>query len=142
MRSTIRWVGLVVVVVVAAVLGRSASARQWTEDMFQDKPSAGRPFIAAAGGDLAHAHSVIGAVRFYQAQPQDTFLDIARYYGLGYNELEEANPASTPGYRRPATSSNSPPNGSCQTPSTTASSSTSPRCGSTTFARAPRVRSR
>jgi L,D-transpeptidase ErfK/SrfK len=96
MRSTIRWVGLVVVVVVAAVLGRSASARQWTEDMFQDKPSAGRPFIAAAGGDLAHAHSVIGAVRFYQAQPQDTFLDIARYYGLGYNELEEANPGIDP----------------------------------------------
>ncbi len=94
MRSTTRWVG--VVAVVAGLLGRSAAARQWTEDMFQDKPSAGRPFIATAGGDLAHAHSVIGAVRFYQAQPQDTFLDIARYYGLGYNELEEANPGVDP----------------------------------------------
>jgi hypothetical protein len=30
----------------------------------------------------------------------DTFLDLARFYGLGYNELEQANPGVDPGSRR------------------------------------------
>jgi hypothetical protein len=72
-----------------AVLVNAASARQWTDEVFENKVSAGRPFVAVASRDPARAHSVIGSSRFYPAQEKDTFLDIARYYGLGYNDLAE-----------------------------------------------------
>ncbi len=75
-----------------AAVVNAASARQWTDEVFENKASAGRPFVAVASHDPTLAHSVIGSTRFYQAQEKDTFLDIARYYGLGYNELAEANP--------------------------------------------------
>lgn len=74
----------------------AVSAREWTDEMFNNKVSAGRPFVAFATRDANQAHSVIGSTRFYQAQPKDTFLDIARYYDLGYNELAEANPGVDP----------------------------------------------
>jgi len=76
----------------AAVLGSSASAREWSEEIFNGKVSAGQPFVAVASRDLTQAHSVIGSTRFYQIQKKDTFLDIARYYDLGHNEITEANP--------------------------------------------------
>jgi L,D-transpeptidase ErfK/SrfK len=77
-------------------LVRAASAREWTDEMFDTKVSAGRPFVALASRDVTQAHSVVGSTRFYQAQPKDTFLDVARYYDLGYNELAEANPGVDP----------------------------------------------
>jgi len=81
----------------ALVLSASAAAaREWNDEAFQNKPSAGKPFLAVASRDAARAHSVIGSARFYQAQKKDTFLDLARYYGLGYNELAEANPGVDP----------------------------------------------
>ena len=82
-------------------LVHTASAREWTDEMFQTKVSVGRPFVAFASPDPSRAHSVIGSTRFYQAQPKDTFLDIARYYDLGYNELVEANPGVDPWVPRP-----------------------------------------
>lgn len=78
------------------LLAATASAREWTDDLFTNKVSAGRPFMAVASRDPAHIHSVIGSTRFYQVQPKDTFLDVARYYDLGYNEILEANPGVDP----------------------------------------------
>lgn len=77
-------------------LASSAFAREWTEDIFAQKVSAGRPFVAMASRDATKAHGVIGSSRFYQVQKKDTFLDIARYYDLGYNEIDEANPGVDP----------------------------------------------
>lgn len=74
------------------VASSAAVAREWTDEIFATKVTAGRPFIAVDSHDPAHAHGVIGSTRFYQVQPKDTFLDIARYYDLGYNEIIEANP--------------------------------------------------
>jgi len=79
-----------------ATLAGEVLARDWTDDVFQNKVSLGRPFVAVAGKDLSRAHGVIGSTRFYQAQKNDTFLDVARYYGLGYNEMAEANPGVDP----------------------------------------------
>jgi len=73
-------------------LANTAVARDWTDEVFNSKVSAGRPFVAVAGQDLAHAHTVIGSTRFYQVQTKDTFLDVARFYDLGYNEIFDANP--------------------------------------------------
>lgn len=79
-------------VLLVATLAGSVRAREWTDELFEKKMSAGRPFLAVAGRDASQAHSVIGSTRFYQVQKKDTFLDVARYYDLGYNEIIDANP--------------------------------------------------
>jgi L,D-transpeptidase ErfK/SrfK len=91
--------GLVLCVLISAA--PPALGREWTEEVFEAKPGMGKPYLAVAGGDLDNAHSVIGSVRYYQAQNKDTFLDIARYYGLGYEELLEANPGVDPWIPKP-----------------------------------------
>jgi L,D-transpeptidase ErfK/SrfK len=74
----------------------TASARDWSDELFESKVSAGRPFLAVSSRDLNQAHTLIGSTRFYQVQSNDTFLDIARYEDLGYNEIIEANPGVDP----------------------------------------------
>ena len=86
--------GLAVTVLLS--LAGTAFAREWTEDSFAQKISAGHSFYAGADRDPSRAHSVIGSSRFYQVQKKDTFLDVARYYDLGYNEIEDANPGLDP----------------------------------------------
>jgi L,D-transpeptidase ErfK/SrfK len=46
--------------------------------------------------DPAAADTMIGSIRHYSPVKGDTFLDLARFYGLGYNELEQANPGIDP----------------------------------------------
>jgi len=93
MRPIARWCGLAMLCVVIA--GR-ALAREWTDDIFNRKVSAGRAYVAVVSRDPNRAHTVIGSTTFYQVQPNDTFLDIARYYDLGYNEIVDANPGVDP----------------------------------------------
>src|SRR5215470_20417856 len=92
-RRTMRALSLVVILTLLEV--SSATAREWNEQIFTEKPGA-RPYLAVASRDPKVAHSVVGSSRFYQAQKGDTLLDVARYYGLGYNEIEEANPGVDP----------------------------------------------
>jgi L,D-transpeptidase ErfK/SrfK len=94
MRSSTRWCGVAVSLVLS--LPSTASAREWTDDLFEHKVSAAQPFVVVGGRDPARAHTVIGSTRFYQVQKNDTFLDIARYYDLGYNEISESNPGVDP----------------------------------------------
>jgi L,D-transpeptidase ErfK/SrfK len=49
--------------------------------------------VPAQGGS---AETVIGEIRTYRIRANDTLLDIARYYDLGYNEIVEANPGIDP----------------------------------------------
>jgi L,D-transpeptidase ErfK/SrfK len=87
--------------VLLAGLAGTASAREWTDDMFNQKVSAGRPYVAISSTDQNRAHTVTGSTRFYQVQNKDTFLDIARFYDLGYNEITEANPGVDPWIPKP-----------------------------------------
>lgn len=76
----------------ASVLGigiQPANAR-WTEEDFALKTA--QPYVVVQSADLSRAVTVIGSRRQYAAHKGDTFFDLARYYGLGYNELIEANP--------------------------------------------------
>jgi L,D-transpeptidase ErfK/SrfK len=73
------------------IASSTADARQWTEEDFLHKRGAAH-FMIVAGNDWRATQSVVGSTRFYQVQQGDTFLDLARYNGLGYNELVEANP--------------------------------------------------
>jgi L,D-transpeptidase ErfK/SrfK len=49
-----------------------------------------------ASGDMATQQSVIGASQIHVIEKGDTFLDLARSYDLGYNELVAANPGVDP----------------------------------------------
>src|SRR5262245_64061343 len=39
---------------------------------------------------------VVGSLRLYRIKKGDTLMDIARLYGLGYNEIVDANPGLDP----------------------------------------------
>jgi L,D-transpeptidase ErfK/SrfK len=51
----------------------------------------------------APSETVIGSVQTYRIREGDTFLDIARYYDLGYNEIVDANPGVDPWIPEPGT---------------------------------------
>ena len=50
----------------------------------------------ADDGDVVSQQTVIGAARIHVVEGGDTFLDLARQYDLGYNELVSANPNVDP----------------------------------------------
>lgn len=75
--------------VAMACVGR-AEATEWTEDEFFKKVI--HPYVAVASHDPVEAQSVIGTVQYRRVSKGDTFLDVARYFALGYNEIIEANP--------------------------------------------------
>jgi L,D-transpeptidase ErfK/SrfK len=77
--------------------GAAAQQEQrWTEEDFYRKIQITVPYVVVPGTDPAKAKTVIGNTRFYNVQKGDTFLDLARFYGLGYNEIEDANPGVDP----------------------------------------------
>jgi len=78
------------------LLPTSIWGREWTEEDFERKESLSRIHVAVPGRDLERSMTVIGSPLFHQVSKKDTFLDIARYYGLGYNEFEDANPGIDP----------------------------------------------
>ena len=81
------------------IIGGMATAwadGRWTEPDFYNKARLTKPYVIASGSDPARVSTVIGGVREYAPTQGDTFLDLARFYGLGYNELEQANPGIDP----------------------------------------------
>jgi len=82
--------------VAAMLLAGPAAADRWTEADFDAKARMMKPYVMVASTDPAVADTMIGSVRQYSVVKGDTFLDLARFYGLGYNELEQANPDVDP----------------------------------------------
>jgi L,D-transpeptidase ErfK/SrfK len=86
-----------------AAFGLDVDAPQtWDDDVFVEKNAAGRAYIARAGTNPEDAHTVVGSARFFTVRKGDTLLDVARYFGLGYNEMVEANPGVDPWIPPPA----------------------------------------
>jgi L,D-transpeptidase ErfK/SrfK len=52
--------------------------------------------LAKADGSLIHENSVLGYARTHVVQPKETLLDIARMYGLGFNEITILYPEIDP----------------------------------------------
>jgi L,D-transpeptidase ErfK/SrfK len=71
-----------------------APAVVYTEEIFARKPISS--FTLALGRDGSPLETVIGTRRTYRIRQGDTFLDVARYHDLGYNEIVEANPGVDP----------------------------------------------
>lgn len=61
-----------------------------------------RPFILPQGSYDLEAQTVIGLPKAYTLQKQDTLLDVARYFDLGYNEIVGAYPDIDPWLPTPA----------------------------------------
>jgi L,D-transpeptidase ErfK/SrfK len=78
------------------VFAGGAYAARWTEEDFDRKVGAAHPYVAVQGISPENMATVIGHTRFYYVRSGDTFLDLARFYGLGYNEIEQANPGVDP----------------------------------------------
>ena len=87
--------GLGALLVVSAASAIWAEGR-WTEEDFYNKARLTKPYVVVPGRDPARINTVLGSVRQYTPTQGDTFLDLARFYGLGYNELEQANPGIDP----------------------------------------------
>ena len=80
-----------------ALLAAAAYAEgRWNEGDFYNKARLTKPYVVVPGRDPAKINTVLGSVRHYTPTKGDTFLDLARFYGLGYNELEQANPGIDP----------------------------------------------
>jgi L,D-transpeptidase ErfK/SrfK len=79
-------------ILVLFALAVPAQARKWVEADFERKDYLHRPLLVVMSSDLTRANSVVGSMLFHRVEEGDTFLDLARYYGLGANEMEEANP--------------------------------------------------
>ena len=85
-------------VVCAFLLGSGGASwgERWREEDFYRKLLVVVPHIVVMGEDPKETKSVLGTRRFYAIKNGDTFLDLARFYGLGYNEIEQANPGVDP----------------------------------------------
>ena len=92
------WVGGAGIATALAVMAATAAVAQerWTEADFANKARLTKPYVVIPGRDPAKINTVMGSVRKYSTTKGDTFLDLARFYGLGYNELEQANPGIDP----------------------------------------------
>jgi L,D-transpeptidase ErfK/SrfK len=81
---------------IIGVTTRTWAQGRWTEEDFLNKAKLTKPYVVVPGRDPAKSNTMLGSVRVYTPTQGDTFLDLARFYGLGYNELEQANPSIDP----------------------------------------------
>lgn len=90
-----RWAALAMLLGGPAV-AEEKPAQRWVEEDFDHKARVTEPHLVVPSADPAVADTMVGSIRHYTPVRGDTFLDIARFYGLGYNELEQANPGVDP----------------------------------------------
>ncbi len=83
-------------VALGLVLYLSCAAMAWQESDFSQRKVAAYSFNPPKGSGDLEAQTVIGSPRTYTFRKRDTLLDIARYFDLGYNELQEAYPEVDP----------------------------------------------
>jgi len=87
------WVG----VALGTVLSFPIHSFSWDEQTFFSLDKiVSRPFSLPKGPYDLEARTVIGSPQTYTLKKQDTLLDIARYFDLGYNEIVEAYPDIDP----------------------------------------------
>jgi L,D-transpeptidase ErfK/SrfK len=82
-----------VMVIALLVIGGSAGAAMYSEEDFFAKADTVFTIPTPHGLD---PETVVGEVKQYRIRKGDTLMDLARLYGLGYNEVVEANPGLDP----------------------------------------------
>jgi L,D-transpeptidase ErfK/SrfK len=90
--------GLVIVAALAA--GCTRAPRVTTpEVVFDEATFAARPatvFHVRLDGGGRPVATVVGTPKEWRVRKEDTLLDVARYFGLGYGEITQANPGLDP----------------------------------------------
>ena len=77
-----------------AIAALAAVARaDYPEETFFNKRFSTFTIPTPAPGSLP---PIVGEVRLYRVRKGDTLMDVARLYGLGYNEIVDANPGLDP----------------------------------------------
>src|SRR5262249_33694668 len=76
-----------------AVAATAARAATYSEEDFFAKANS---VYTISTPTPSSAMTVIGEVKSYRIRHGDTLMDLARLYGLGYNEIVEANPGLDP----------------------------------------------
>src|SRR5262249_29698584 len=71
----------------------SVAAASYPEEMFFSKRFSTFTIPTPAPGSLP---PIVGEARLYRVRKGDTLMDVARLYGLGYNEIVDANPGLDP----------------------------------------------
>ena len=72
---------------------RPSLARKWVEEDFWPREVKTYAFTPPTKpGPESNERTVVGEVQVYKPEKGDTFFDLARYFDLGYNELQDANP--------------------------------------------------
>jgi L,D-transpeptidase ErfK/SrfK len=71
-----------------------APGRAWQEEDFGQVPPKLYTFLPPGGVPIDSVVTVVGQTRRYEPEKGDTFLDLARYFDLGFNEIADANPNS------------------------------------------------
>ena len=81
---------------ILGLVGALGTARAaWDEETFERKSIPVYSIPTPPKGEPAQ-ETLIGEVRPYRIRKDDTLLDLARYYDLGYNEIVDANPGIDP----------------------------------------------
>jgi L,D-transpeptidase ErfK/SrfK len=95
MRGLRRGVGVVAMAASLAACGlRGPSPLDWDEAAFAKKPRRSWTIPTPRAG--VPSDTVIGEVRTVRVRDGDTLHDLARFYDLGFEELQEANPGVDP----------------------------------------------
>jgi len=88
-----RVVNLLLCAAIVLLTERESAARKWVEEDFWPREFKSYAFTPPVQpGPESTERTVIGQVSVYQPEKGDTFFDLARYFDLGYNELQDANP--------------------------------------------------
>lgn len=96
-----RWAWNVVITSVLLTAGCGPVGVLWPRSVSYDEETFARKrlvayVIPAPRSEDTPRDTVVGKIRSYRVRRGDTFLDIARYYDLGYDEIVEANPGIDP----------------------------------------------
>ncbi len=92
--STNRIQRAAILAIAVCLAARPAFAKIWQEGDFGQNEPRVYTFVPPGAAPSDRVDTVIGEIQTHKPEHGDTFLDLARYYDLGFNEFAEANPGA------------------------------------------------
>lgn len=92
--TTNRTIRAAIAALALCLAARPAWAKIWQEGDFGQNEPRVYTYVPPGSAPPDRVDTVIGEVQTHKPEHGDTFLDLARYYDLGFNEFAEANPGA------------------------------------------------
>lgn len=92
--STNRTLRAAILAIAIFLAARPASAKIWQEGDFGQNEPRVYSYVPPGSAPPDRVETVVGEIQTHKPEHGDTFLDLARYYDLGFNEFAEANPGA------------------------------------------------